>query len=265
MTKHTIRGLNVAEFGENNRVPIIFLHAFPLCNRMWDKQVEALQANYRVITYDLRTFGYSEYGNGHFTIDSHVSDLISLVDSLKLEKPVVCGLSLGGYIVLRTMELYQNKFRAVIFSDTKAESDNNPTKYKRAEQIQLLKSGHREQFTEGFIKGALTEANFTEKPELVAFLKEMIGWQKTEAIEGGLMTLAARSDTTESLEKIDLPTLVIAGKEDKLTPPEFSKIIYGKIRNAEMKLITNSGHFPNMENPEEFNKEVMDFLKELEK
>lgn len=265
MTKHTIRGLNVIEFGENNKQAIIFIHAFPLCNRMWDKQAEALQQNYRVVVYDLRTFGYSEYGNGHYTIDSHVSDLISLIDSMKIEKPVVCGLSMGGYILLRALELYHNKFKGAIICDAKAESDNNPTKIKRAEQIQMLKAGQREQFAENFVKAALTETNFNEKKELVDFIMEMISWQKTEAIEGALLTLAARTDTTESLEKVDLPALIMAGKDDKLVPAEFSKIIYGKTKNSEIQIIPDSGHFPNMENPEEFNKAILEFMKDITK
>lgn len=265
MTKHNIRGLNVVEFGEENKLPVIFIHAFPLCSRMWDKQVEALQQKYKVIVYDLRTFGYSEYGDGHYTIDSHVSDLISIIDSLKLEKPIVCGLSMGGYILQRALELYHNKFKGAILADTKAESDNNPTKLKRAEQIQMLKNGQREQFAENFIKGALNEANFTGNAELVSFLKEMISWQKNETIMGALLTMAARTDTTEALEKFDLPMLVVVGKEDKLTPAEFSKIIYGKTKNSDLAVINNAGHLPNMENPEEFNKALLDFLKSFEK
>jgi pimeloyl-ACP methyl ester carboxylesterase len=265
MAKHTVRGLNVVESGEGNQQAIVFIHAFPLCNRMWDKQVEAFKQNYRIIAYDLRTFGYSEPGDGHFMIDHHVSDLISITDSLGLGKPIICGLSMGGYIALRALEMHQNKFKAAILCDTKAESDNNPTKIKRAEQMQQIRSGARDQFTENFIKAALTEANFTEKTELVEFLKTMIGWQKNEAITGALMTLAARTDTTESLEKFDLPMLIIVGKDDKLTPQEFSKIIYGKTKNSDLKIISNSGHLPNLENPEEFNAAISEFLKELEK
>jgi 3-oxoadipate enol-lactonase len=265
MTKHNIRGLNVVESGEGNKLPIIFIHAFPLCNRMWDKQVEALEKKYRVIVYDLRAFGYSEYGDGHFTMDSHVSDLISIIDSLKLEKPVVCGLSMGGYVLLRALELYHNKFKGAILSDTKAESDNNPTKIKRAEQIQMIKNGQREQFAENFVKGAMSEANIAAKPEVAAFIKEMISWQKPETIEGALLTIAARTDTTESLEKVDLPMLVVVGKEDKLTPPEFSRIIYGKTKNSDMVTIPDAGHLPNLENPEEFNKALLDYLKGFEK
>jgi pimeloyl-ACP methyl ester carboxylesterase len=265
MKKHNIRGLNVIENGEENQQAVIFIHAFPLCNRMWDKQVEALQDKYRVVVYDIRGFGYSELGDGHFTIDSHVSDLISIIDSLKLEKPVVCGLSMGGYITLRALELYQSKFKGAILADTKAESDNTPTKLARADQMKMIKNGQREQFADNFIKAAISETNYTEKPELVAFLKEMIGWQKNEAMTGALLTLAARTDTTESLERLELKMLILAGKEDKLTPPEFSKIIYGKTKNSDMKLISNSGHLPNLENPEEFNTVILEFLKSYEK
>ncbi len=265
MKKHNIRGLNVIESGEDNSQAIIFIHAFPLCSRMWDKQVEALQGNFRIVVYDLRSFGYSEMGDGHFTIDSHVSDLISIIDSLRLDKPVVCGISMGGYITLRALELYQSKFKGAIIADSKAEPDNNPTKHARAEQIKMIKNGQREQFTENFIKAALSETNYTEKTELVAFLKEMIGWQKNEAINGALLTMAARADTTDALDKFDIKMLLTAGKEDKLTPPEFSKIIYGKTRNSDFKLIANAGHLPNMENPEDFNATIIDFMKSYEK
>ena len=261
MTKHSVRGLNVVEFGEQNKLAIVFIHAFPFCNRMWDKQAEALQQSFRIVAPDLRGFGYSEPGDGLFTIDTHVSDLISVIDSLQLEKPIVCGLSMGGYIVLRALELYQPKFKGAILADTKAEADTNPFKVKRFEQIQMIRNGQREQFTDNFIKIALSEKNYSEKPELVEFLKKMAGWQKDQAIMSALLTMAGRTDTTEFLEKIDLPLLVIAGKDDRLTPPEYSKIIYGKTKNSEIKIIPDSGHLPNLENPDEFNKAILDFMK----
>lgn len=263
MRKHNIRGLNVVEFGEQNQTAIVFIHAFPFCSRMWDKQVEGLQNTFRIITPDLRGFGYSEPGDGIFTIDSYVSDLISIIDSLQLEKPVVCGLSMGGYIVLRALELYQPKFRAAILADTKAEADTNPFKVKRFEQIQMIRNGQRDAFTEGFVKAALSEKNYTEKPELVEFLKKMVGWQKDQAIMSGLLTMAARTDTTDLLEKVELPILIIAGKDDRLTPPEYSKIIYGKTKNSDIIIIPEAGHLPNLENPDEFNKSILKFMKEF--
>src|SRR3990172_4558927 len=125
----------------------------------------------------------------------------------------------------------------------------------------MIRNGQREQFSDNFIKATLSEKNFTEKTELVEFMKKMIGWQKDQAIISALLTMASRTDTTESLEKIDLPMLVMAGKDDRLTPPEYAKIIYGKTKNSDIKIIPDSGHLPNMENPDEFNKEVLSFLK----
>ena len=109
--EHTINGLYVLEYGENNSQPLIFIHAFPLCDRMWDTQVKDFEKDYRVIVYDLRGFGYSEIGDAQFSIDSHVDDLVSIMDTLKLQYPVICGLSMGGYIALRALEIYPDKFK----------------------------------------------------------------------------------------------------------------------------------------------------------
>lgn len=261
MKKHNIRGLNVLEFGEQNSPAIVLIHAFPFCNRMWDKQVEVFQQTYRVVAPDLRSFGYSDPGDGIYTIDTHVSDLISIIDSIQLEKPIICGLSMGGYIALRAVELYQPKFSGVILADTKSEADTNPFKTRRFEQIRMIRNGQREQFTDNFIKGAITEKNLAEKPELVENLKKIISWQSDKAIMSALLTMAARTDTTELLEKFDLPLLIIVGKDDRLTPQEYSKIIYGKTKNSDIKIINDAGHMSNMENPDEFNNAVLDFLK----
>lgn len=263
MNKHNINGLNVIEFSAENKQAIIFIHAFPLCSRMWDKQVEALEKKYRVITYDLRGFGYSDIGEAHFTIDSHVDDLHTIINTLKIEKPIICGLSMGGYIALRALETGQNRFKAAILCDTKSEADTNNVKINRAKQIKQIKSGDKNSFYDMFLKAAVSEKTFTENTKLVEFIKTMMGWQKETGVTGALMTLAARTDYTEFLERIDIPVLIIVGKDDKLTPPEYSKLIYGKIRNANLSLVPDAGHFSNMENPEEFNKSVLKFITEV--
>lgn len=263
MTKHNINGLNVVESGEGNSQSIVFVHAFPFCSRMWDKQVEAFQQKYRVITYDLRGFGYSEVGDALFTIDSHVDDLISIMNTLRLEKPILCGLSMGGYIAMRALELGQNRFKGVILADTKSEADTNNVKVNRAKQIKQIKSGDKAGFYETFINGALGEKTIAENPKTVEFVRTMMGWQSDQGVIGALMTLAARTDYTEYLERVDIPALIIVGANDKLTPPEYSKFIYGKIRNAHIAVIADSGHLSNMENPEEFNKAAMKFVHDI--
>jgi pimeloyl-ACP methyl ester carboxylesterase len=129
--------------------------------------------------------------------------------------------------------------------------------------MKQIKNGDKENFYNTFLKAAAGEKTIAENTKLIEFIKTMMGWQKDIGVTGALLTLAARTDTTEYLERIELPVLVIVGKDDKLTPPEYSKFIYGKIRNAQLSIIPDSGHFSNMENPEEFNKAVSKFLTEV--
>ncbi len=260
MTKHNINGIYILENGESNPQAIIFIHAFPLCNRMWDEQIKYFTEKYRIIVYDIRSFGYSESNDFNFTIDSHVDDLLNIINELHLHKPVICSLSMGGYIALRALELNQSLFKGAVLSDTKSEADTNPAKINRAAQIKQIKGGDRKIFTANFIKAALAEDTFTGKQEIVNFLEEMIGWQNDSAITGGLMTLASRTDTTDSLTKLDLPVQIIQGEQDKLIPLEFAKSMNGKIKGSGLAVIKNCGHFPNMENPEEFNRVIDDFL-----
>jgi 3-oxoadipate enol-lactonase len=264
MKEKRINGLDVNEFGEGNSPTIIFIHAFPLCCRMWDPQIDAFKNKYHVVVYDLRGFGYSETHDCHLTIDDHADDLIELVESLNLDKPVICGLSMGGYIALRAIEKYADRFSGVILADTKSEADVNTAKLKRAEQIRMVKRGDKEKFFDGFLDTVLCERTKRDRPATRTFLKEIMSWQKEEGITGALLTLAARTDTTEALEQINVPTLIIEGEEDKVVPPEFAKSLNEKIKNSTLVMIPDAGHFPNLENAEEFNKAVDEFLANIQ-
>ncbi len=128
--KTAINNLSVFTFGNNNNKPIIFVHGFPFDHRMWDSQIEELSRDYYCITYDIRGLGESPAGNGQFTMESFVDDLETIIDELKLKLPVLCGLSMGGYISLRAMERMEKRFRALILCDTKALADDNTGKLK---------------------------------------------------------------------------------------------------------------------------------------
>jgi 3-oxoadipate enol-lactonase len=264
MKEKRINGLDVNEFGEGNSPTVIFIHAFPLCCRMWDPQIDAFKNKYHVVVYDLRGFGYSEIHDCHLTVDDHADDLMALIESLRLERPIICGLSMGGYIALRAMEKYGNMFKGAILADTKSEADVNAAKLKRAEQMRMIKRGEKEKFFDGFLALALSERTQKERPATAAFLKEIMSWQKEEGITGALLTLAARTDTTEGLDKIDIPTLIIEGEEDKVVPPEFAKSLNERIRNSKLVMIPGAGHFPNLENTKEFNRAVEEFLTNIE-
>ncbi len=121
--KETINGLSVFLEGNNKNKSIIFLHGFPYDHTMWMAQINEFSKDYFCVSYDIRGLGESPAGNGQFTMESFVDDLEIIIDELKLDKPVLCGLSMGGYIGLRALERMQEKFSAAILCDTKSESD----------------------------------------------------------------------------------------------------------------------------------------------
>ena len=135
----TINDLNIYLDGDDKKQPIIFVHGFPFDHFMWDEQVKALGGDYYCIRYDIRGLGSSPAGDGQFTMEMFVDDLEKVIEELKLTKPILCGLSMGGYISLRAIERMQEKFSALILCDTKSAADDNEGKLKRAASNQTNK------------------------------------------------------------------------------------------------------------------------------
>ena len=96
--------IQIFQKGDSHNLPLIFVHGFPFDHQMWDKQIEHFSKIYFCITYDIRGLGISPVGDGQYTMESHVDDLFDVMEKLGVVKPVLCGLSMGGYIALRAVE-----------------------------------------------------------------------------------------------------------------------------------------------------------------
>jgi pimeloyl-ACP methyl ester carboxylesterase len=256
-----INRIKVFDYDNENAQALIFIHAFPMNSKMWDEQVEYFKGKFRVLTYDVRGFGQSEREEGNYTIDSHADDLLDITGNLGIENPVICSLSMGGYIALRIMEKAQDKLKAAILCDTKSEADTNEAKLKRAQQIKQIKSGGRDAFVSSFIENALSTKSLNESTKKIPTrVHEIINEQNNFSICGGLMSLASRTDTTPYLEKINIPVLVIVGEDDKLTPVENAQSLNRQIPGSKLVMINSAGHFTNIEKPSIFNETVKNFL-----
>ena len=145
---------NLATFikGDPKNIPIVFVHGFPFDHNMWNNQIRELSKEYFCVAYDIRGLGESPVGDGQFTMELFVDDVMEIIKGLKLSNPVICGLSMGGYIALRTIEKFESSFRAAILCDTKSEADNNETKIKRAEGIKKINGFGVEKFVNDFVK-----------------------------------------------------------------------------------------------------------------
>lgn len=248
------------EEGSPQGLPLIFIHAFPMTQAMWQDQAAFLQGQCRSIRYDLRGLGKSKGGSLQLSLEDHVDDLLKLQAHLEIEKAAWCGLSMGGYIALRAIEKYPERCRALVLCDTRSEADGNEGKLKRVQAIRSLQSEGVEAFARKFVPSLLSEHTLQNRPEVEAKVRAMICEQSAEGICSAQFAMMARTDTTESLAKIKVPTLILAGEKDPLIPLSSQEALQKKIPSSRLELLPEAGHMSNMEEPELFNEKLADFL-----
>lgn len=239
---------------------LVFIHAFPLNKSSWKSQLDTLAENYRVISYDIRGFGKSSDSEEKTTISLMANDLLLLMDALEVEKPVLCGISMGGYIALNLITRFPEKCKALVLCDTQCVADTEEARKKRYDNIALIKNGDLKKFAEGFVKNAFGKTTHERNKELVDGILNQILDTDTTTVTNTLEALAERSETCTFLKIIVKPTLIICGEEDVVTPPEKSKFMNEKISGSILKMIPSAGHFPNLENPGRFNSTLAEFL-----
>jgi pimeloyl-ACP methyl ester carboxylesterase len=260
MMKKIINDLSIYLFGDNESKTILFVHGFPYDHNMWQDQVDDLSKNYFCVSYDIRGLGDSPAGDGQFTMESFVDDLETILDKLNLDKPILCGLSMGGYISLRALERVQEKFSAAILCDTRSEADNNEGKLKRAAGIKRINKEGLAPFVKDFITNCFgDEFKQNKKDELQKIIESSSRFNPV-GVKGSLIAMLSRSDTTTSLGKINIPTLLICGEQDTLTPPPVMKEMFHMINKADFVEIPDAGHMTPIENPQLVNKAIKDFL-----
>jgi 3-oxoadipate enol-lactonase len=251
--------LQHSDSGATGKPALIFIHGFPFNQTMWKEQVALCEPRFRVITYDQRGHGQSEVGTGRYMFEFFVDDLLGLMDRLQIEKAVLCGLSMGGYVALRTAEREPKRIQGLVLCDTKSESDADAGKLKRAADLRLIQEQGLEAFADRFSKAVLAPSN-VPNTALLDRVRRMILGNPTEGVQGALIALATRTDTTASLSRIQVPTLILVGEADAVTPPAAAAAMKERIAHAKMAAIPNAGHMSNLENPSVFNTHLMEFL-----
>lgn len=259
--KKTVNGLSLFIEGESKNRAMIFIHGFPFDHSAWQAQIDMFSPEYYCVAYDIRGLGDSSVGDGQFTMESFVDDLFMIMDEMSLNKPILCAHSMGGYISLRALERMEDKFSAVILLDTVSNADNNEGRLKRAAAIKRINSEGLAPFVKDFISLCYGEAY---KREHQADFQKRV--QKSASynplgVKGCLLAMLSRNDTTQYLSSITIPSLLICGEDDALTPPQKMKEMSQQMKNAEFVLIKNSAHMSAIENPVDVNSAIKSFCK----
>ncbi|WP_207427190.1 alpha/beta fold hydrolase [Pedobacter sp. SYSU D00535] len=251
-----VDSLNVSYFAKtavNPKLTAVFIHGFPFNKAIWRAQLEGLPEDVSGVAYDIRGFGSSEAGHQFFSIDLFARDLLNLLEVLHIERPLLCGISMGGYIALRAAEIALQKLGGLVLADTNAVADSEEGKLRRFATIDQVLSDGRQAFADNFVKNVFSPRSFSDLPEQIAAVKQMIESTEVSTICSSLLALASRTSTLEFLPAIDVPVLVIRGEEDKLMTEEHLNQLGEHVRNAEVELIPEAAHLPNIESPEIFN------------
>jgi pimeloyl-ACP methyl ester carboxylesterase len=230
---------------------------------MWNLQVGSLKDNYRAIAYDIRGHGNSEAGNEDFSIDLFVKDLISFMDALKIDKAILCGLSMGGYIALKAIEKYNERFDALILSDTQCIADTPEAKEKRIKAIEVIRKTGVEKYAEESVKNLFAPESFTTRVKEIEDVRAMIMKTSEQSLCNTLIALADRKETCNILSEINVPVLIMVGNQDKITPPAAASFMHERIKGSLLKIIDHAGHLSNLENPDEFNIQLKSFVSSI--
>lgn len=250
--------IHVEVAGPHGAPVLLLLHAFPLHGGMWSAQIDALGATRRIVVPDFRGFGRSGPGDGQYALDFFVDDVFAVLDAAGAGGPVTaCGCSMGGYVLLRAVEREPERFGALVLADTKASADDNEGKLKRLGAVRALREKGAEAYAESFAGGALGRDTRARRPEVVERLKGMVRSNPVLGMVGAQLAMAARTDTSHILSRILVPTLVVAGEQDTLIPPEVSRDMAERIPGARFEAIPEAGHLPPLEAPEAFNRALL--------
>lgn len=260
--KIVVKNLTVSynDEGPKGAPVIILIHGFPFNKSMWNDQIEMLTENFRVISYDIRGFGNSDAGTDDFSIELFVNDLLGLMDALKIEKAMLCGLSMGGYIALNAIENHPKRFNALILCDTNCVADTPEAVEKRMTTIENIDKHGVELFANESIKNLFAPISFVTNQEKIAVVKAMILKATVPSLTATLLALTKRKETCNKLPDIKVPVLILVGEDDKITPPAAARQMHKNIKGSILNVIENAGHLSNIENSYEFNIHLEKFI-----
>lgn len=262
--KKAIRGIEIAFDDEGIGSPIVLLHGYPFNRTMWRNQVEELKRHHRVIVPDLRGHGETTVTPGVATMEDMARDVAALLESLEVSRPVLGGLSMGGYVALAFCGLFPVNARALMLADTRAQDDTEEAKRNREAQAEKALREGMEGIADGLLPKLLAPETVSQRPDIVKTVRDMIVATNPEGAAAALRGMAQRPNRTPFLSNIIAPTLIVVGSEDALTPVADSELMHREIGGSRLRIIEGAGHVSNIEKPEEFNRALVGFLNDIE-
>ena len=251
--------------GDSTLRTYVLLHGFPLGANQWEPQMRSIPAGWRLITPDLRGFGGSTELDSlsAMAISDYAGDVVDLLDELAVPRAVIGGLSMGGYVALALLQGAPQIIEGLVLADTRATADSPEGRANRRNMLALVDREGPSGVAREMMPKLLGKTTRELNPSAEAQVRLLIKQQAPVAIRSAIHRMMHRPDSTALLPQVTVPTLVIVGEEDELTPPEDSRRIAEAVPGATLVTIPGAGHLSNLEQPDAFNAALNGFLAKL--
>jgi pimeloyl-ACP methyl ester carboxylesterase len=239
---------------------VVLLHPFPANHKVWLPAAELLAGRYRLILPDLRGHGQSGAGTGPATMEKHAADLLRLLEACGVGKAVFAGVSIGGYVLFEFWRRHRGRVSGLILCDTRAGADTEEGRANRLKAADDVEKQGSVPFIDSMIPKLMGDTTRTTRPDLVERARKMMLEMSVAGIAAVQRGMAARPDSVADLRTINVPTLVIVGAEDILTPLSEAESMQRQIPGSRVQVIPRAGHYAVLEQHDVAGKAIRGFL-----
>ncbi|MDQ4084778.1 MAG: alpha/beta hydrolase [Actinomycetota bacterium] len=244
--------------------PLVLLHAFPFSRQMWRHQYDGLTTHVRLLTPDLHGFGESPLSTRPPDLGVMADGVLALLDRLRLDRVVLGGLSMGGYVAMEVLRRRPAVVGGLVLADTKASADPEEGADNRRRMADLLEQRRSPRpLVHDVLPTLVSDTTRQNRPDTVAWLRDIVESTDPLAAAWAQRAMAARPDSFETLRQVRVPTLVLVGDEDRLSPPSDAEAMVRAVPGAQIAVLAGAGHLSAAEAPAEFNSLVSDFVLEM--
>ncbi len=244
----TTGALETTTVDAGSGAPCILLHGFPFDRRLWRRQILALAEDYRVVVPDLRGHGQSEAPPPPYRMVEFAEDVRALADRLELERFVLVGQSMGGYIALAFAERYPERIAGLGLVATKAVADDDATRQARFDAAAQARRGEVPELIDGLAAKLFAGGNLPADGE--ALVRAMMLGTSATGLAGSLEGMALRADTHHVLLALECPVSILAGGDDAIAPPAAARRMADAVRAADLSIAEGAGHLLPLEVPD---------------
>jgi YbgC/YbaW family acyl-CoA thioester hydrolase len=259
----TVHGVNLAVEERGEGPAVLFVHGYPLDRTIWREQIGALDG-FRCIAVDLRGMGQSDAPDLGYSMPIYAADLAALLDVLGVDDVVLCGLSMGGYVAFEFLRQWRSRVRGLVLMDSRADADSPDARRARDAAAATARERGAAAIADAMLPKMLAPATLTRQPDVAEQVRALMSRTPVPGIVGALAAMRDREESESLLPTLaGVPTLVIVGEADTLTPPDQARAMAGAIPGGRLAVIAGAGHLPPVEQPEATTARLREFLNSL--